>query len=146
MKSLSRVRLLATPWTTAFQAPPSMDFPGKSTGVGCHCLLRFLGISEFNSVAQSYPTLCDSMDCSTPDFLVHHQLLELAQTHVLRIGDVMPQSFSSFSSSRVEVSGLPNSSVALNNLFVLLFFVVLMQSDCSFLQSSRVLHFFQSIC
>ena len=38
-KSLSRVRLLATPWTTAYQAPPSMDFPGKSTGVGCHCLL-----------------------------------------------------------------------------------------------------------
>ena len=31
--------LLATPWTAAYQAPPSMDFPGKSTGVGCHCLL-----------------------------------------------------------------------------------------------------------
>ena len=29
-----RVRLLATPWTTAYQAPPSLDFPGKSTGVG----------------------------------------------------------------------------------------------------------------
>ena len=39
-KSLSRVRLLVTPWTAAYQAPPSMDFPGKSTGVGCHCLLR----------------------------------------------------------------------------------------------------------
>ena len=39
MKSLSRVRLLATPWTSAYQAAPSMDFPGKSTGVGCHCLL-----------------------------------------------------------------------------------------------------------
>ena len=26
MKSLSHVRLLATPWTTAFQAPPSMGF------------------------------------------------------------------------------------------------------------------------
>ena len=26
MKSLSRVRLLATPWTAAFQAPPSMGF------------------------------------------------------------------------------------------------------------------------
>ena len=38
-KSLSRVRLLATPGTAAFQAPPSMGFPGKSTGVGCHCLL-----------------------------------------------------------------------------------------------------------
>ena len=37
VKSLSRVRLLATPWSTVYQAPPSMDFPGKSTGVGCHC-------------------------------------------------------------------------------------------------------------
>ena len=40
VKSLSRVWLLATPWTAAYQAPLSMDFPGKSTGVGCHCLLR----------------------------------------------------------------------------------------------------------
>ena len=40
VKSLSRVRLLATPWTTAHQALRPWDFPGKSTGVGCHCLLR----------------------------------------------------------------------------------------------------------
>ena len=40
VKSLSRVWLLATPWTAAYQAPLSMDFPGKSIGVGCHCLLR----------------------------------------------------------------------------------------------------------
>ena len=33
------------------------------------------------------PTLCDPMDCSTPGFPVHHQLPELAQTHVHRIGD-----------------------------------------------------------
>ena len=39
VKSLSRVRLLATPWTTAHQALRPWDFPGKSTGVGCHCLL-----------------------------------------------------------------------------------------------------------
>ena len=39
-KSLSRVWLLPTPWTAAYQPPPSMDFPGKSTGVGCHCLLQ----------------------------------------------------------------------------------------------------------
>ena len=39
VKSLSCVRLLVTPWTAAHHAPPSMDFPGKSTGVGCHCLL-----------------------------------------------------------------------------------------------------------
>ena len=42
VKSLSRVRLLATPWTAAYQAPPSMGFSRQSTGVGCHCLLRAL--------------------------------------------------------------------------------------------------------
>ena len=34
------------------------------------------------SVAQSCPTLCDSMDRSTPGFPVLHHLLELVQTHV----------------------------------------------------------------
>ena len=38
-------------------------------------------------VAQSCPTLCDPMDCSLPGFPVHHELLELAQTHVLQVGD-----------------------------------------------------------
>ena len=42
VKLLSRVQLLATPWTAAHQAPLSMDFPGKSTGVACHCLLHKL--------------------------------------------------------------------------------------------------------
>ena len=41
VKSLSRVWLLATPWTAAHQAPQPMDFPGKGTGVGCHCLLHW---------------------------------------------------------------------------------------------------------
>ena len=39
VKSLSHVRLVATPWTAAHQAPPSMGFAIKSTGVGCHRLL-----------------------------------------------------------------------------------------------------------
>ena len=30
----------ATPWTVAYQAPPSMGFPGKNTRVGCHFLLQ----------------------------------------------------------------------------------------------------------
>ena len=30
----------AAPWTTARQAPPSMGFTGKNTGVGCHFLLQ----------------------------------------------------------------------------------------------------------
>ena len=37
---------------------------------------------QFNSVPQSCLTLCDPMDCSMPGFPVHHQLPELAQTHV----------------------------------------------------------------
>ena len=39
-QSLSRVRLFATPWTVACQAPLSMEFPGKNTGVGSHSLLQ----------------------------------------------------------------------------------------------------------
>ena len=41
VKSLSRVRPSAThgPQPSRFLRP--WDFPGKSTGVGCHCLLRF---------------------------------------------------------------------------------------------------------
>ena len=35
-----------------------------------------------SSVTQSCPTLCDPMDCSMPGLPVHHQLLELPQTHV----------------------------------------------------------------
>ena len=42
VKLLSLVQLLATPWTAAHQAPRPWDFLGKSTGVGCHCLLQFL--------------------------------------------------------------------------------------------------------
>ena len=37
---LSRAWLLVTPWTAAHQAPLSMDFPGKNTGVGCHALIE----------------------------------------------------------------------------------------------------------
>ena len=40
VKSLSRVRLFATRWTVAYQAPPSMGFSGKNTGVRCHFLLQ----------------------------------------------------------------------------------------------------------
>ena len=44
---------------------------------------------RLNSVSQSCPTLCDPMDCSTPGFPVHDQLLELAQNHVHHVGDAI---------------------------------------------------------
>ena len=48
--------------------------------------------SSVNSVTQSCPTLCDPMDCSMPALPVHHQLPELAQTHVLWVGDAIQPS------------------------------------------------------
>ena len=44
--------------------------------------------AQFSSVTQLCPTLYNPMDCSSPGFPVHHQLLELAQTNVLE--SVMP--------------------------------------------------------
>ena len=59
----------------------------------CKGLLIYVpGLIQFSSVAQSCPTLCNPMDCSTPGFPVHHQLLELAQTHVHRVGDAIQPS------------------------------------------------------
>ena len=46
----------------------------------------------FSSVTQSCPTLCDPMDCGTPGFPVHHQLLELVQTHVHRVSEAIQPS------------------------------------------------------
>ena len=37
-------------------------------------------------------TLCNPMDSSTPRFHVHHQLLELAQTHIHRVSDAIQPS------------------------------------------------------
>ena len=37
---------------------------------------------QFSSVTQSCPTFCNPIDCSMPGLPVHHQLLELTQTHV----------------------------------------------------------------
>ena len=44
---------------------------------------------QFSSVAQSYQTLCDPMNRSTPGLPVHHQLSEFTQTHVHRVADAI---------------------------------------------------------
>ena len=43
-------------------------------------------------VAQSCPTLCDPVNCSTPSLPVHHQLLEFTQTQVNRVSDAIQPS------------------------------------------------------
>ena len=45
--------------------------------------------SQFSSVTQSCPILCNSMNRSTPGLPVHHQLPEFTQTHVHRVGDAI---------------------------------------------------------
>ena len=51
-----------------------------------------LNISDISSVAQSCPTLCDPMNCSTPGLPVHYQLPESTQTHVHWVGDAIQPS------------------------------------------------------
>ena len=48
------------------------------------CLIIFCCL-----VAQTCLTLCDPMDCSTPDFPVLYHLPEFAQTHVHLVGDTI---------------------------------------------------------
>ena len=42
LSRFSCVRLFVNQCTVAFQAPLSMDFPGKNTGVGCHTFLQVI--------------------------------------------------------------------------------------------------------
>ena len=56
------------------------------------CSQRWRSSIRERSVAQSCPTLCDPMNCSTPGLPVHHQLLEFTQTHVHRVSDAIQPS------------------------------------------------------
>ena len=47
---------------------------------------------QFSSVAQSCPTLCNPMNCSTPGLPIHHELPEFTQTHFHRVGDAIQPS------------------------------------------------------
>ena len=59
--------------------PKDCSIPGSS-------VLHYLPVSVQYSHSVMFNSF-DPMDCSTPDFPVHHQLLELTQTHVYRAGD-----------------------------------------------------------
>ena len=65
-------------------APPSTPFTAPS-GPFVHLTLR-----SVQSLSRVW--LCDPMDCSMPGFPVHHQLPELIQIHVHRVGDAIQQS------------------------------------------------------
>ena len=65
-KSLSRVRLLATHGLQPTRLLCPWDFPGKSTGVGCHCLLRWEALDQNKLMTQTHCPLQSSDLSSTP--------------------------------------------------------------------------------
>ena len=72
--------------------PGSIPGSRRSGGEGTGSPLQNSWVSlvaQFSSVAQSYPTLCDPIDCSMPGFPVHHQCPELTQIHVHQVGDAI---------------------------------------------------------
>ena len=68
---------------------------GSKTNKQIQISLSYDGVHhkvQLSSVSQSCPTLCDPMNCSTPDLLVHHQLPEFTQTHVHQVSDAIQPS------------------------------------------------------
>ena len=71
-KLLSRVRLSATPWTVAYQAPQSMGFSRQEYWSGVPSPSPILASAAAAAAAaaakslQSCPTLCDPIDGSLP--------------------------------------------------------------------------------
>ena len=55
-------------------------------------MLMYEQYNQFSSVAQSCPTLCNPMDCSTQGFPVRHQVLRPSQAHIHRVGDAIQPS------------------------------------------------------
>ena len=69
VKSLSHVRLLATPWTAAYQAPPSVGFSRQEywSGVPLPSPMMYTAAAAAAAkLLQSCPILCDPIDGSPP--------------------------------------------------------------------------------
>ena len=67
------------------------NFQFQSCCHHCHWLALLPSV-QFSLVTELCPTLYDLVDCSMTGIPVHHQLLELAQTHVHRVCDAIPPS------------------------------------------------------
>ena len=68
------------------------SIPSKDSMILEDLVLYPLLLDWFSSIAQSCPTLCNPLDCSTPGFPAHRQLWKLAQTHIHRVGDAIQPS------------------------------------------------------
>ena len=86
LSHFSRLRLCVTPETAVHQAPSSLGFSSKNTGVGCHFLLQCMKVKSESEVTQSCPTPSDPMDCSPPGSSIHG----IFQARVLEWGAIAP--------------------------------------------------------
>ena len=66
LSRFSHVRLRATPWTAAHQAPPSLGFFRQEHWSGLPLPSPMHESEKESEVAQLCPTLSDPMDCSPP--------------------------------------------------------------------------------
>ena len=90
LSPFSPVRLCATPETAAHQAPLSLGFSRQEHWSGLPFLSPMHEVKSESEVAQSCPTLHDSMDCSLPGSSIHG----IFQARVLEWGAI---TFSEFS-------------------------------------------------
>ena len=90
-QSRTQLKLLAEHGTEGFTRLPrpqlSTYYQSEPTGLiyfltSMHVFLLIFFLHQFSSFAQLCLTLCDSMNHSTPDLPVHHQLPESTETHV----------------------------------------------------------------
>ena len=74
--------------------PRPWDSPGKNTGLGCHFLLQCMKVKSESEIAQSCPTLSDTMDCSLPGSSING----IFQARVLEWGAI---AFSAMQETRI---------------------------------------------
>ena len=86
-RGVRRVRTIQTGWLGCYRPAAQLD----SLLCPAPPLLPPTGVGGC-SVAQSCPTPCDTMGCSTPGFPVLHHLPEFAQSHVHSVSDAIPPS------------------------------------------------------
>ena len=126
MKSLICVRLFVTPWSVSCRAPPSMDFPGKNTGVGCHSLLQ----------GTAWPRDRTQVSCTAGRLFTGWATREArSRIYIHKIFSVVPKSIMYIVSSRiiywVLFLGLALSRMRLENFKILLVHNFWIQVPCS---------------
>ena len=110
LSRFSRVRLCATPETAAHQVPPSLGFSRQEHWSGLPFPSPMHEVKSESEVAQSFPTLHDSMNCSLPGSSVHG----IFQARVLEWGAITFSECSlGISNFLEEISSLFHSNVFL---------------------------------